>query len=291
MASVSASQVKALRDKTSVGIMDAKKALEASNGDEKKAIDFLREKGIAKAKKKSGKVADNGLTKIVVSGDKAAIVEVNSETDFVSSSKDFKNLVDLIANKIATENPSTLDDALKLPTDNGTLNDDIIKTTQITGEKINLRRFKVLRKGSDDHFGAYVHNGSQIAALVVLSGADDTTAKQIAMHVAALNPEYLTKDEIPSDRLEHEKEVLKKEALNEGKPEKIVKMMVKGRLNKRLSEICLANQAFVMDNDQSVSKFVASKGGKLKSFVRYQVGEGIEKKTDNFADEVKNQMK
>lgn len=291
MAKISAAQVKELRDKTGVGMMDAKKALVETEGDMEKAVDVLREKGVAKAEKKSGRVAAEGMAAIAVKGNKAAIVEVNCETDSVASTDKFKALVAELADKIATEEPKTVDDALALKTANGTVKDDVIETTQVTGEKISLRRFHVIEKGDDQNFGSYLHNGGLIGVLVVLDGADEATAKDVAMHVAAINPEYVNRSQVPAETLAHEKEVLVKEALNEGKPEKIVEKMVEGRLNKWLSEISLDDQEFVKDSDQTVSHFVESKGGKVNTFIRFEVGEGIEKKTDNFVDEVMGQIK
>ncbi|WP_338209412.1 translation elongation factor Ts [Lactiplantibacillus paraxiangfangensis] len=291
MAKISAAQVKELRDKTGVGMMDAKKALVETEGDMEKAVDVLREKGVAKAEKKSGRVAAEGMAAIAIKGNKAAIVEVNCETDSVASTDKFKALVAELADKIATEEPKTVDEALALKTANGTVKDDVIETTQVTGEKISLRRFHVIEKGDDQNFGSYLHNGGLIGVLVVLDGADEATAKDVAMHVAAINPEYVNRSQVPAETLAHEKEVLVKEALNEGKPEKIVEKMVEGRLNKWLSEISLDDQEFVKDSDQTVSHFVESKGGKVNTFVRFEVGEGIEKKTDNFVDEVMGQIK
>ena len=291
MAKISAAQVKELRDKTGVGMMDAKKALVETEGDMEKAVDVLREKGVAKAEKKSGRVAAEGIAAVAIKDNKAAIVEINCETDSVASTDKFKNLVTEVADKIAEEEPASVDDALALKTANGTVKDDVIETTQVTGEKISLRRFQVVEKGADQSFGSYIHNGGQIAALVVLDGADSATAKDVAMHVAAINPEYVNREQVPADRLAHEKDVLVKEALNEGKPEKIVEKMVEGRLNKWLSEISLDDQEFVKDSNQTVAHFVESKGGKVSSFIRFEVGEGIEKKADNFIDEVMNQIK
>ncbi|WP_432788352.1 translation elongation factor Ts [Lactiplantibacillus plantarum] len=291
MAKISAAQVKELRDKTGVGMMDAKKALVETEGDMEKAVDVLREKGVAKAEKKSGRVAAEGIAAVAIKDNNAAIVEINCETDSVASTDKFKNLVTEVADKIAEEEPASVDDALALKTANGTVKDDVIETTQVTGEKISLRRFQVVEKGADQSFGSYIHNGGQIAALVVLDGADSATAKDVAMHVAAINPEYVNREQVPADRLAHEKDVLVKEALNEGKPEKIVEKMVEGRLNKWLSEISLDDQEFVKDSDQTVAHFVESKGGKVSSFIRFEVGEGIEKKADNFIDEVMNQIK
>ncbi|KAF0465552.1 elongation factor Ts [Pediococcus acidilactici] len=290
MASISAKQVKELRDKIGVGMMDAKKALVASDGDMDKAVNFLREKGIAKAAKKSDRVAAEGLADVEMHDNTAAIVEVNSETDFVASNDRFVDLVKEIASQVALEKPASVEDALKLKSPKGTLNDDIIEATQVIGEKISLRRFATLEKSENEHFGAYLHMGGKIAALVLLEGADEETAKDVAMHVAAINPKYVNRDEVPSDVLDHEREVLTKEAEGEGKPANIIEKMVEGRLNKFLAEVSLDDQEFVKDPDQTVAKYVASKGGKVKSFIRYEVGEGIEKQTVDFAEEVRKEM-
>ncbi|UDM31664.1 translation elongation factor Ts [Lentilactobacillus laojiaonis] len=291
MANISASQVKELREKTSVGMMDAKKALVAADGDFDKAIAFLREKGIAKAAKKDGNVAANGLAQVAVHNNDAAIVEINSETDFVSTNDTFNDLVDMVTDVIAIKKPNSMEGALALPTPKGTINDAIIETTQITGEKVSLRRFEVVNKDDNQNFGFYLHNGGLIAALVVVEGADEATAKDVAMHVAATNPEFLDKDQISSDRLAEEKERLTQEALKEGKPANIVEKMVDGRMHKYLAEICLVDQPFVKDPDQTVGQYVASKNGTIKSFVRYEVGEGIEKVAKSFEDEVRSQLK
>ena len=290
MAKISAAQVKELRDKTGVGMMDAKKALVAVEGDMEKAIDFLREKGMAKAAKKSDRVAAEGLANVAVNGNKAVIVEVNAETDFVAQNDQFKALVKHIADVIAENTPADVEAALQLKTDKGTLNDELIEATQVIGEKISLRRFEVVEKADADNFGAYLHDGGRIAVLSVVEGADEATAKDVAMHVAAINPEFMTRDDVSQDRLDHEREVFKEETLNEGKPAKIVDKIVEGRLNKFLSQICLADQDFVKNPDQTVAEFVSANNGKLKSFIRYEVGEGIDKKQDDFAQEVKDQM-
>ncbi|MCI1974944.1 MAG: translation elongation factor Ts [Limosilactobacillus sp.] len=290
MAEIKAAQVMELRKKSGAGIMDAKKALVASDGDMDKAMDYLREKGIAKAAKKSDRVAAEGLADIAVSGNTAAIVELNSETDFVAASDPFKDLLKKVTKLISENKPANVEEALAMKTENGTLNDDLISTTQKTGEKISLRRFEVVEKADNDSFGAYLHQGGQIAALVVLEGGNEDAAKDVAMHVAAINPEFMTREDVSKDRLDHEREVFKEETLNEGKPAKIVDKIVEGRLNKFLSQICLADQDFVKNPDQTVAEFVSANNGKLKSFVRYEVGEGIEKKQDDFAQEVKDQM-
>ena len=290
MAEIKAAQVMELRKKSGVGIMDAKKALVASDGDLDKAMDYLREKGIAKAAKKSDRVAADGFADIAVSGNTAAIVELNSETDFVAASDPFKDLLKKVTKLISENKPADVDAALALNTDNGTLKDDLIATTQKTGEKVSLRRFEVVEKNDGDSFGAYLHQGGKSAALVVLEGGDEATAKDVAMHVAAINPEFMTREDVSKDRLDHERSVFKEETLNEGKPAKIVDKIVEGRLNKFLSEICLADQSFVKNPDQTVAEFVKANGGKLKSFVRYEVGEGIEKKQEDFAQEIQDQL-
>lgn len=289
---VTAAQVKALREKTGVGIMDAKKALVATDGDEAKALDFLREKGIAKAEKKSDRIAAEGLTEVAIHGNKAAIVELNSETDFVATNDTFKDLLQTVSDQIALEEPATVEDALKLKAnDSETLSDAIISATQVTGEKISLRRFQVVDKTDDQVFGSYLHMGGSIASLVVLEGGDAETAKDVAMHVAAINPEYVDRTDVPADRLNHEKDVLSKEDDLAGKPDNIKEKMIDGRLNKWLAEISLNDQPFVKDGDQTVDQYVSSKNAKVVSFVRYQVGEGMEKKSDDFVDEVMGQIK
>ncbi|WP_421016466.1 translation elongation factor Ts [Furfurilactobacillus cerevisiae] len=289
---VTAAQVKALREKTGVGIMDAKKALVATDGDEAKALDFLREKGIAKAEKKSDRIAAEGLTEVAIHGNKAAIVELNSETDFVASNDTFKDLLQTVSDQIALEEPATVEEALKLKAnDSETLSDAIISATQVTGEKISLRRFQVVDKTDDQVFGSYLHMGGSIASLVVLEGGDAETAKDVAMHVAAINPEYVDRTDVPADRLNHEKDVLSKEDDLAGKPDNIKEKMIDGRLNKWLAEISLNDQPFVKDGDQTVDQYVSSKNAKVVSFVRYQVGEGMEKKSDDFVDEVMGQIK
>ena len=261
--------------------MDAKKALVEADGDEKKAMEILREKGVAKAQKKSGNTAANGLTKVSVHDNKAAIVEINSETDFVAANDDFKNLVDEVGDLIALEQPKDVEAALKLHLgEDGSVEDTIIHTSQITGEKVSLRRFAVMNKNDGESFGAYLHNGGEIGVLVKISGADKDVAKDVAMHIAATNPEFLSKDDISAERLQHEKDILTKEALAEGKPANIVEKMVTGRVHKFLAEICLVDQPFVKDPDQTVGQYVDSKGGKVEAFVRYQVGEGIDEATE-----------
>ena len=292
MADVTAKMVKELRDMTGVGMMDAKKALVKVEGDMEKAVDFLRENGMAKAAKKNDRIAAEGLANVATVGNVAAIVEVNSETDFVSKNEMFQDLVKDIATKVAENKPATMEEAMAIKTEKGTIESDLIEATTVIGEKISFRRFEVVEKADNAAFGTYLHMGGRIAVLTVIDGTtDEEVAKDVAMHIAAINPRYVNESQIPQEELEHEKAVLTEQALNEGKPANIVEKMVVGRLQKFKAEIALVDQPFVKDPDMTVEKFVASKGGVVKSFVRFEVGEGIEKREDNFADEVMSQMK
>lgn len=290
---INAKMVKELREKTGAGMMDCKKALTETDGDMEKAAEFLREKGIAKAAKKADRIAAEGLAYIKTEGNTAAIVEVNSETDFVAKNENFKALIEKLAAHLVKEKPETVEEALGQSVEGGQTVQDLLNEAIATiGEKISLRRFKVVEKGENDSFGQYLHMGGSIGVLTVLEGEDqEETAKDVAMHVAAINPRYLSRDQVAESEVEEEKEALKKQALNEGKPEHIVEKMVVGRLNKWFEEICLLDQSFVKDPDQKVGKYVTSKGSSVKAFVRYAVGEGMEKREENFAEEVQSQMK
>lgn len=291
---ISAKMVKELREKTGAGMMDCKKALTESDGDMEKAIDFLREKGIAKAAKKADRIAAEGLAHIVTEGNRAVIAEINSETDFVSKNENFINMVDQVAKHLLSNNPSSVEEALEQSFDGdadnlqGFINNQIAKI----GEKISLRRFAIVESGENEAFGTYIHMGGRIGVLTVLTGTtDQELAKDVAMHVAALNPKYVSREEVSEDEVNREREVLKQQAMNEGKPENIVDKMVEGRLGKYFEETCLNEQAFVKDSDQKVGKYVSSKGAEIKTFFRYEVGEGMEKREENFAEEVMSQVK
>ncbi|MBZ1517184.1 elongation factor Ts [Leuconostoc mesenteroides] len=288
---ITAAQVKELRDKTSVGMMDAKKALVEADGDLDKAIDLLREKGMAKAAKKGDRVAAEGMTAVAVKGNRAAIIELNSETDFVAGNAEFNELLNAVANTIVEFAPADVEAALALEVQEGqTLNDKIIGTTQITGEKITLRRFSVVEKSDSENFGSYSHLAGSISALVVVDGASEEAAKDIAMHVAAIAPQFVSDDQVPADVIAKEKEVqLASEDLN-GKPDNIKGRMVEGRIKKFLAEISLLDQPFVKNGDQTVAQFISSQNGSVKSFVRYQVGDGIEKQVTDLAEEVAKQL-
>ena len=291
---ITAKMVKELREKTGAGMMDCKKALTETNGNMEEAIDFLRKSGAAQAAKKQDRIAAEGTTFIEINGNDAVLLEVNCETDFVTKNETFQKLVADLAKHIVSEKPANLDEAMKQKMVNvdQTVEEYVNSVVATIGEKITLRRFSVMSKTDSDVFGSYLHMGGRIGALTLLEGSnDEEVAKDVAMHVAAANPKYVSRDDVPENEVNREKEILKEQALNEGKPEHIVEKMVEGRLGKFFEEICLLDQQFVKDPDVKVKKFVADKDATLKGFVRYEVGEGIEKKEEDFAEEVMSQMK
>ena len=288
---ISAKQVSELRNLTGAGMMDCKKALTECNGDIDKAVDYLREKGIAKSAKKASRIAAEGLANIYIDGNKAVILEVNSETDFVSKNEEFTGMIDTIGKTILNSNAKTLEEALALSTDEGTINDLIVAKTAKIGEKLSLRRFENIEKSDNEVFGSYLHMGGKIAVLTIVEGANEDVARDVAMQAAAMKPQYLNSDEIPSDVLEREKEVFKTQAMEEGKPADIAEKMVTGRIKKFYKEVCLLNQAFIKDGDVDVETYVKNNGGVVKTMIRYEVGEGMQKREENFAEEVMNQIK
>lgn len=287
---ITASMVKELREATGTGMMDCKKALEASNGDMQGAIDWLRENGLSKAAKKASRIAAEGLTHIAIKGDSAAIVEVNSETDFVAKNEEFVSLVSLIADTIVSSDPKTNEEVLSLKVGNETIEDIIVAKTSKIGEKLSFRRFAKINKSTSQVFGSYIHMGGKIAVLVLLDGANEEVAKDVAMHAAAMRPLYVVSSEVPSDVTDREKEIIKEQAINEGKPSDIAEKMVSGRINKFYKEICLVDQEFVKNQDVTVGEYVKSNGGTVKAMYRFEVGEGITKKEENFAEEVMSQL-
>ncbi|MCM0401932.1 translation elongation factor Ts [Staphylococcus aureus] len=293
MATISAKLVKELREKTGAGMMDCKKALTETDGDIDKAIDYLREKGIAKAAKKADRIAAEGLVHVETKGNDAVIVEINSETDFVARNEGFQELVKEIANQVLDTKAETVEALMETTLPNGKSVDERIKEAISTiGEKLSVRRYAIRTKTDNDAFGAYLHMGGRIGVLTVVEGStDEEAARDVAMHIAAINPKYVSSEQVSEEEINHEREVLKQQALNEGKPENIVEKMVEGRLRKYLQEICAVDQDFVKNPDVTVEAFLKTKGGKLVDFVRYEVGEGMEKREENFADEVKGQMK
>ena len=287
----SASDVKSLREKTGAGMLDCKKALEECGGSLDKAIDWLREKGIAKAAKKSDRIAAEGLSQIFIKDNKAVILEVNSETDFVSKNDEFKNFVDTIGNAILENDAKDMDSALKINVGNETLEDLIVSITAKIGEKISFRRFNVLEKNNNENFGSYLHMGGKIASLVLIEGGNSEVAKEVAMHAAAMRPLYVNSNEVPESVLEKEKEIMRQELLNEGKPADKIENILVGKVRKYYEDVCLENQIFVKaENKETVGKYLENNGAKLVTMIRFEVGEGIEKRQDDFAREVMNQI-
>ncbi|HJF17053.1 MAG TPA: translation elongation factor Ts [Globicatella sulfidifaciens] len=292
MAEITAKLVKELRDMTGVGMMDAKKALVEVDGDMDKAVDFLREKGLASAGKKADRIAAEGTTAFYVDGNTAALIEVNAETDFVTRNDQFKELVETLAETIAKTQPADLEAALALDVNGETVENLIINAINTIGEKISLRRFEIYTKTDNDAFGTYVHTDGSIGVLTLIEGTtDEAVAKDIAMHIAAMNPKYVSREDVSEEDYAHEEKIQTEIALNEGKPAEIVEKMIKGRMNKYLAEISLTEQPFVKDGDQTVGQYASAKGGKVVKFTRFLVGEGMEKRQENFADEVAAQMK
>ena len=288
---VTAAMVKELREKTGAGMMDCKKALAECNGDIDASIEWLREKGIAKSEKKGARIAAEGLANIYIKDNKAVILEVNSETDFVSKNEEFTGMIDTIGASILSSSAKTLEEILKVETTEGTIEDLIIAKTAKIGEKLSLRRVEVVEKANDEVFGSYLHMGGKIAVLSVLKGANESVAKDVAMQAAAMRPSYVFISDIPEDVLENERKIQKELAMSEGKPADIAEKMVEGRIKKYYKEVCLAEQSFIKDGDISVSDYVKNNNGEIVKAIRYEVGEGMEKRSDNFAEEVMNQVK
>lgn len=287
---VTAQMVNELRTMTGAGMMDCKKALTETNGDMDAAVEYLREKGIAKAQKKAGRIAAEGLANVYTNGNKAAIIEVNSETDFVSKNENFVAMVDEIGKAVVEGNVTTLEEALKAKTSEGTVEELIVAKTATIGEKLSLRRVEVRTKADDEVFGSYLHMGGKIAVLTVVKGANEEVAKDVAMQAAAMKPEYLCEENVPTERVEKEKKFLVEQAMEEGKPQDIAEKMVAGRLKKFFKEICLVDQAFIKDGDIDVKTYVKNNGGSVVDMVRFEVGEGMEHRSENFADEVMSQL-
>ena len=293
MANVTAQMVKELREKTSAGMLDCKKALVATDGDMEAAVTWLREKGIAKAEKKAGVVAAEGLCSYAISGNKAVLFELNSQTDFVAQNAKFIALVEKVGQIILASNATDTESALNIEAEGKTLSTIILESSGVIGEKISLRRVQVLTKTDAQVFGAYKHMGGRIVTVTVLDGNDEVVAKDVAMHVAALAPKYVSRNDIPADVIAKEREIILATALNENasaakpKPENIIaEKIVPGRLEKSLKETCLLSQAFVKNPDQTVEAYVNSQKSAVVTFVRLEVGEGIEKVETDFAAEV-----
>ena len=288
MAQITAALVKELREITGAGMMDCKKALVECEGDKDKAIDYLREKGIAKAAKKAGRIASEGVVAAASNGSTACIVEVNSETDFVAKNENFQNLVKKIAEHIVATKPADMDALNASELDGKTVAEVMTEAVASIGEKLSLRRFEVYTS-EDGKLATYIHMGGKIGVIVELSGGADELGKDVAMQIAAAKPQCIGRDDVDADALAHEREVLRKQALEEGKPEKIVEKMVDGRINKYYKEVCLVEQEFVKDSDKTIKDILG--GVEVRRFARFEMGEGLEKKNEDFAAEVAAQIK
>ena len=286
---ISASMVKELRETTGAGMLDCKKALEESNGNMEEAITWLREKGISKAAKKSSRIAAEGLALAKVKGNKAIILELNSETDFVAKNEEFKNLINIIADTVLDSDATNVEEASKLTVDGKTIEELIVEKISTIGEKLSFRRFEVIEKKDSEVFGTYSHMGGKIVALTLLT-SNEEVAKDVAMQVAAMHPLYLNREVVPTEVVEKERTILKETAVNEGLAENKIDMIVNGRLNKYFEEVCLVDQGFIKENKTKVSKYVENNNSEILKFVRYEVGEGMEKREENFADEVMKQI-
>lgn len=292
---VTAQQVMDLRKKTGAGMMECKKALTEANGDEEKAIIILQERGILKAAKKADRIAAEGLVDTYISedGKVGAIVEINSETDFVAQNEEFKSFIKNVAKQIAINNPKDVDDLLNEDSmfEEGKKVQEVLtgKIAKI-GEKLNIRRFERFET-QDGKIGTYIHGDGKIGVLVEMNNSNDQVTKDICMQIAALNPEFLNEEDVPEDRVNQEKEILKKQVMNEGKPEQIAERIVLGRLSKFYGEICLVDQEFIKDSSKKIKDILKENNATIKRFVRYEKGEGIEKKEENFAEEVAKQLK
>lgn len=291
---ITAAMVKELREMTGAGMMDCKKALTACDGDMEKSIDWLREKGIAKAAKKNDRIAAEGLTRAAVNGNTGVVFEVNSETDFVAKNEKFLGLLDEIQGVLIENKPADLDAALACAASEGTVADAVTTATATIGEKISLRRIAVVEKADDEFFGCYMHMGGKISALVTLKGkADEAVAKNIAMQIASMAPQYVNRDEMPAEVVEHERkvqtEIVKNDEKLANKPEKVLAGIIEGKISKNLKDLCLVEQEFFLDPNMKVAQYLKENGCDVVNFVRYAVGEGIEKRQDNFAEEVMSQ--
>ena len=286
-------KIKELREITGAGMMDCKKVLTETDGDMEKAMELLRERGIAKAAKKSDRVAAEGLVDCYISedGKVGAIVEVNSETDFVAKNEEFRSFVVDIAKQVAEKNPATVEELLEQPSivePDKTVKDVLTNKIATIGENMSIRRFE--RFESNGLIESYIHGDGKIGVLVELEGGDSTLAKDVCMQIAAARPEYVKQDEVPAERVAKEMEILKIQTMNEGKPEAVAEKIVQGRIGKFYGEICLVEQDFVKDPDQKVGKLVESKGAKIVRFARFEKGEGLQKREENFAEEVAKQI-
>ena len=289
---ISAQQVKELREITGAGMMDCKKALVESNGDMEQAVVWLRERGIAKAAKKEGRIAAEGVCSFAVEGNVAAVYELNSETDFVAKNPLFVELCENVGKAILNSKASNDEEAANAELNGVKVSEMLVNATATIGEKITLRRVSLYTKADNQVFGAYSHMQGKIVAFAILDGSNEEVAKDVCMHVAAMNPKYLSREVVDQAYLASETDIIRQEALNENrqsakpKPEAIIEKMVEGRVNKMLKEICLLDQPFVKNPDETVAQYVKDNKCDIKLYIRLEVGEGIEKKKDDFVAEV-----
>ena len=291
---VTAAQVKALREKTGAGMMVCKKVLTEADGNEERAIELLQERGVLKAAKKSGRIAAEGLVDIFISEDGkiGSVVEVNAETDFVAKNDEFINFVKDVAKQVALNNPKDVEELLaqkSIADPTKTVEEVLTGKIATIGENMSIRRFT--RYESAGVLGSYIHGNGKIAVLVNMEGGDATLAKDICMQIAAARPEFVGEEDVPADRLNKEKEILKAQVINEGRPENVAEKIVAGRLGKFFEEICLVDQAFVKDPNQKIKDLLKANNAQVKAFARLEKGEGLEKKEENFAEEVAKQLK
>jgi len=291
----SASDVKELREKTGAGMMDCKKALDACEGNMEKAVDWLREKGIAKAAKKESRIAAEGITEVLENGNQAIILEVNCETDFVTKNEKFTELVKEIRDALMNSDANTTEEAKEVKLSSGkTVEEAIVEATATIGEKISFRRFERITKNDDEVFGIYSHMGGKITVVVVLKGSNSDVARDVAMQACAMSPVAVNREAVPAEMVEHEKEMIlaeiKNDEKNANKSEEILDKMATGRLSKFFKENCLVEQDFIKDSSMTVAKYAEANGCEVLSMVRFAVGEGIEKRQENFAEEVAAQI-
>lgn len=283
--------VKELREKSGAGILDCKKALEANDNDIEASMTWLREKGIASAGKKADRIAAEGLAKIAIDGNFAVICEINAETDFVSKNEMFLELVDTVSKAVLAAKPASLEDAMKINIEGETLEEYMATKQAIIGEKLTFRRFEIVEKTSTQTFGDYLHQGGRIAVLTLVEGDSYEAARESSLQVAAMGAKFVSSEDVDQASLDAERDVLRTQALNEGRPENIVDKMVEGRMRKYFEEVCLKEQKYFKNPEQTMEQFTKSLGCEILSFVAYTVGEGIEKKEDNFAEEVMSQVR
>ncbi|AGB40659.1 translation elongation factor Ts [Halobacteroides halobius DSM 5150] len=289
---ISTADIKELREQTGAGMLDCKKALEENDGDLDEAVDYLRKQGIASAEKKAGRTASEGLASVKAEGNQAVIAEINSETDFAAKNDKFQEVVDQMTTHLLTKQPADVDEALNqtLVGSDKTVEEYFNEAISQIGENLSFRRFKLIERAADEVFGTYIHMGGNIGVLTLLEGGDEDLARNVAMHIAAANPDYLSRDDVPAEDVEKEKQVLQEQAENEGKPEHIVEQIVKGRLNKFYNQNCLVEQEYIRDTDKTVGDLLSEADATIKESVRYEVGEGIEVEEEDFAEEVMSEV-